>query len=201
MQKIDQHLSAPHGVPPASLQGARRLILPFAERSKSRLRAVLDDGEEVAVFLPRGTVLRGGDVLVTAAGGHIAVEAAPEALLEVRAASPLALMRAAYHLGNRHIPVEIGPGYLRLEYDPVLADMLRRLGVDTRGAELPFEPEAGAYGGGHRHGHDSTFEDDYEKAQVLFNEHHGAHDHAHDHDHDHDHDHPHPHVHLNLHKR
>ncbi|EHP44028.1 urease accessory protein UreE [Cupriavidus basilensis OR16] len=178
---------------------APKLVLPFAERSKSRLRATLDNGQEVALFLARGTVLRGGDLLVTEGGIFVEVQAAPESVLQVGASDPRALMRAAYHLGNRHTPVEVGRDYLRLEFDPVLADMLARLGVQAERAELPFEPEAGAYGGGHKHGHEATFAEDYAVAQAVFHEHHGHehdhdHDHGHEHDHDHDHDHA-PHVH------
>lgn len=194
MLKIDKLLSAPHGIAPVLVRRAPKLVLPFAERSKSRLRAVLDNGDEAALFLPRGTVLRGGDLLVAEDGSFVEVQAAAEAVLEVRAQDPHALMRAAYHLGNRHTPVEIGRDYLRLEYDAVLADMLQRLGVRAERAELPFEPEAGAYGGGHKHGHDATFAEDYAAAQAVFHEHHG-HDHGHSHDHAHDHGHAHAHPH------
>ena len=178
MIKIDKHLPAPHGIAPVLVRRAPKLVLPIGERSKSRLRAALDNGTEAALFLPRGTVLRGGDLLVAEDGTFVEVQAAPESVLQVTATDPLTLMRAAYHLGNRHTPVEVGRDYLRLEYDPVLADMLARLGVQTERAELPFEPEAGAYGGGHKHGHDATFAEDYAAAQAVFDEHH--HDHVHD---------------------
>src|SRR4030095_11141577 len=125
MLKSDKLLSAPHGIAPVLVRRAPKLVLRFAERSKSRLRAVLDNGEEAALFLPRGTVLRGGDLLVAEGGSFIEGQAAAETVLEVRSDDPHALMRAAYHLGNRHTPVEIGRNYLRLEYDPVLADMLQ----------------------------------------------------------------------------
>ncbi|EON13897.1 urease accessory protein [Pandoraea sp. SD6-2] len=171
---------------------APALVLPFDARSKSRLRATLETGEDVALFLPRGTVLRGGDVLVADDGGLIRVEAAAETVLLVTAATALALARAAYHLGNRHTPVEVGDGYLKLEFDPVLRDMLLRLDVDVAEALMPFEPEAGAYGGGHKHGHDATFAEDFAIAQQVFHEHHG---HSHDHDHEHDHSHGHSHAH------
>ncbi len=189
MHKIDKHLPVPHGIAPVLVRRAPKLVLPFGDRSKSRLRAALDNGEEAAIFLPRGTVLRGGDLLVTADGVFVEVQAAAESVLQVRADDPHALMRAAYHLGNRHTPVEIGRDYLRLEYDPVLADMLVRLGVQIERAELPFEPEAGAYGGGHKHGHDATFAEDHAAAQAVFHEHHGdAHSHSHSHSQSHDHD-------------
>lgn len=194
MIKIDKHLPAPHGIAPVLVRRAPKLVLPFGERSKSRLRAVLDNGAEAALFLPRGTVLRGGDLLVAEDGTFVEVQAAPESVLQVMATDPLALMRAAYHLGNRHTPVEVGRDYLRLEFDAVLADMLARLGVQATRAELPFEPEAGAYGGGHKHGHDATFAEDYAAAQAVFHDHHG-HSHGHDHDHGHDHSHDHGHVH------
>jgi urease accessory protein len=196
--KIDKHLPAPHGIAPVLVRRAPKLVLPFGERSKSRLRAVLDNGAEAALFLPRGTVLRGGDLLVAEDGTFVEVQAAPESVLQVTAADPLALMRAAYHLGNRHTPVEVGRDYLRLEFDAVLADMLARLGVQATRAELPFEPEAGAYGGGHKHGHDATFAEDYAAAQAVFQDHHGhshGHDHGHSHAHGHDHSHDHGHVH------
>lgn len=186
MHKIDKHLPAPHGIAPVLVRRAPKLVLPFGERSKSRLRAVLDNGAEAALFLPRGTVLRGGDLLVAEDGTFVEVQAAPESVLQVTATDPLALMRAAYHLGNRHTPVEVGRDYLRLEFDAVLADMLARLGVQATRAELPFEPEAGAYGGGHKHGHDATFAEDYAAAQAVFHDHHG-HSHGHDHSHDHGH--------------
>jgi len=188
--KIDKLLPAPHGIAPVLVRRAPKLVLPFGERSKSRLRAVLDNGAEAALFLPRGTVLRGGDLLVAEDGTFVEVQAAPESVLQVTATDPLALMRAAYHLGNRHTPVEVGRDYLRLEFDAVLADMLARLGVQATRAELPFEPEAGAYGGGHKHGHDATFAEDYAAAQAVFHDHHG-HDHGHSHDHGHDHGHVH----------
>jgi urease accessory protein len=128
-----------------------RLVLPFELRRKSRLRTRLESGEEAALFLERGTLLRGGDKLEAADGRIVAVVAATEHLLEVRASNSRELARAAYHLGNRHIPVEVGAGVLKLEYDHVLELMLRGLGVDITESHGPFEPEAGAYGGGHHH--------------------------------------------------
>lgn len=200
MHKIDKHLPAPHGIASVLVRRAPKLVLPFGDRSKSRLRAVLDNGEEAAIFLSRGTVLRGGDLLVSADGTFVEVQAAAESVLQVRAGDPHALMRAAYHLGNRHTPVEIGRDYLRLEYDPVLADMLMRLGVQAERAELPFEPEAGAYGGGHKHGHDATFAEDHAAAQAVFHEHHGhPHSHSHSHPHPHSHSHSHSHDHDHSH--
>ena len=193
LRRVEKYFAAGRIAAPLARR-APALVLPFDARSKSRLRATLATGEDVALFLPRGTVLRGGDVLVADDGGFIRVEAAPETVLLVTAATPLALTRAAYHLGNRHTPVEVGDGYLKLEHDPVLRDMLLRLGVDVAEALMPFEPEAGAYGGGHKHGHDATFAEDFALAQRVFHEHHGHdHDHPHGHSHDHGHDHGHSH--------
>jgi urease accessory protein len=140
------------------------------------------------LFLPRGTVLRNGDLLEARDGSLIRVVAAPEKVLYVTADEPHALMRAAYHLGNRHIPVELGENFLKLETDPVLKEMLLQLGVILREDYLPFQPEAGAYGGGHRHGHDSTFAEEYARVQQLFYEYHG-----HERSDDKEHRHLHPH--------
>ena len=129
-----------------------RLVLPFAERQKSRLRTTVESGEEIGLFLERGAVLRGGDCLVADDGRVIEVVAADEDLIEARCADPQALARAAYHLGNRHTPTQVGPGWLRIASDDVLAAMLRGLGASVVALRAPFEPEAGAYGGGH-HAH------------------------------------------------
>lgn len=202
MRTLDKRL-APHlKLAPVLVKRAPTLTLPYDARCKSRLAATLDNGEEVALVLPRGTVLADGDVLVADDGGLVRIVAAAEAVLLVRAANTLTLTRAAYHLGNRHTPVEVGADYLKLEADPVLEDMLRRLGAAVERATLPFQPEAGAYGGGHRHGHDASFAEDYALAQQVFGEHHGhehAHDHGHAHEHSHDHEHGHAHEHHHAH--
>ena len=125
------------------------LRLSFEARSRSRQRARLVDGAEVALVLPRGGVLRHGAVL-TGAGLRVRIEAADEDLLEVRCATPRALARAAYHLGNRHVAVQIDSDRLLLGYDAVLADMLVGMGARIQRLWSPFEPEAGAYGG-HAH--------------------------------------------------
>ena len=128
------------------------LTLPFDLRQKSRLRTRLDSGEEVGLFLPRGTVLRHGDRLRATDGRVVEVRAAPETVSTARADDPLLLARAAYHLGNRHVALQLGSGWLRYPHDHVLDGMVRELGLDVICERLPFEPEAGAYGGGH-HGH------------------------------------------------
>jgi urease accessory protein len=132
-----------------------RLVLPFDRRQKSRQLARLASGEEVAINLPRGAVLRGGDLVVASDGRVVEVVAAEEPLMHVTCDSPEALARAAYHLGNRHVPVQVGEGWLRLGADHVLEEMLKGLGARVSGVEAPFEPEAGAYGAHHRHDNES----------------------------------------------
>ncbi|RAR60650.1 urease accessory protein [Paraburkholderia unamae] len=207
MRTIDKRLNAK--LAPVLMQRAPTLTLPYDARCKSRFAATLDTGEEVGVVLPRGTVLRDGDMLVADDGGLVRVIAAAESVLRVRAPDRLTLTRAAYHLGNRHTPVEVGADELKLEADPVLEDMLTRLGAQVERAQLPFQPEAGAYsgqgggqGGGHRHGHDETFAEDYALAQRVYEDHHGhahSHDHAHGEDHVHGHDCGHDHGHCDGH--
>ncbi len=132
------------------------LELDFHHRTKSRLRARLASGEEVGLFLPRGTILRGGQRLLGRDGRVVEVVAAPEDLLEVTCADALELARAAYHLGNRHVPVELGEGWLRIQADHVLEGMLEGLGAEVAAVRAPFEPEAGAYAHGHQHQGDGT---------------------------------------------
>ena len=136
--------------PPQPRQDAE-LRLPFEMRQKSRLRAKLASGEEVGLFLEHGAILRGGDWLRSNDGRAVLVVAADEALMEARCTGPLELTRAAYHLGNRHVPVQIGDGWLRFQRDEVLAQMLRGLGATVSELAAPFEPEAGAYAAGHHH--------------------------------------------------
>lgn len=126
--------------------------LDFDLRQKSRIRVQLASGQEAAIFMERGTVLRGGDKLKAGDGRVIEVIAADQKVMKVTAESPYLLMRAAYHLGNRHVPLELGEGWIKLESDYVLRDMLLGLDVSVEELEAPFEPEAGAYGGG-GHGH------------------------------------------------
>ena len=145
----------PGATPAGGDAPADALTLPFARRQKARQRATLDSGEEVAVVLPRGTVMRGGDRLVSAAGRSIAVVAAEEAVSTVRCGDARSLARIAYHLGNRHVAVQVGSGWLRYLADHVLDDMVAGLGARARRESAPFEPEGGAYGGhSHAHGHD-----------------------------------------------
>ena len=126
------------------------LVLPFDLRLRSRLRTRLASGEEAVLATERGAILRGGEFLQSEDGRVVRVRAAPEKLLHVTCPDALELARAAYHLGNRHVAVQIGAGYLRIALDAVLADMLRGLGARIEALEAPFEPESGAYGG-HAH--------------------------------------------------
>lgn len=126
-------------------KAAALLTLPFEQRQKSRQRVRLDDGREAAILLPRGTVLRHGDHLRTREGVLIRVVAAPETVSTAFSADAVLLLRAAYHLGNRHVPVQVGAGWLRYLGDHVLDDMLRQLGLDVVVEAAPFQPEAGAY--------------------------------------------------------
>ena len=130
------------------------LELPFDLRQKSRLRCKLASGQEAALFLTRGIILRGGDLLKSEDGLVVQIVAAQEPVYNVIAPTQRDLMCAAYHLGNRHVPLQIGDSWLRLEQDYVLKDMLIGLGMQVAETMAPFEPEAGAYGGGHRHGLD-----------------------------------------------
>jgi len=144
---------------PPGASATERLVLPFEARCKSRLRTRLAGGEECGLFLARGTVLRGGDRLAANDGRVVEVVAAPEALCEAASGDPLLLLRAAYHLGNRHVAVEVGPGRLRFARDAVLAEMVRGLGLPVKDVEAPFEPESGAYSGhAHPQGHSAEGE-------------------------------------------
>ena len=159
-----------------------QLKLPFESRQKSRLKTALVSGEEVGLMLPRGDILRGGDLVTASDGRVIEIVSQDEKILHVESDSPQVLAKIAYHLGNRHVPVQVGEDFLRITEDHVLEEMVKKLGARVSHAEAPFEPEAGAYAGGH-HQHDEMG--------------HGGkiHDHHHDHDHVHDehcgHDHHH----------
>ena len=151
-------------------QPALTLTLPFELRQRSRLRVTLSSGDEAALLLTRGSVLRGGDALLLSDGRAVRVEAALESVSTVRSDDPQKLARVAYHLGNRHVPVEIGKGFVRYLHDHVLDGMVRTLGLDVASESAAFEPEAGAYGGhGHGHAHRPHA--------------HGRHEHEHEHTH------------------
>ncbi len=131
------------------------LLLAFDLRTRSRLRTRLVSNEEAVLKTERGAILRGGECLRSDDGRVVRVSAAPERVMHITCSDQFELTRAAYHLGNRHVPVEIGEGYLRIAADHVLCDMLLGLGAKVEEREAPFEPESGAYGGGHGH-HDEA---------------------------------------------
>ena len=193
MLSINKLIPQGRGLAKALLRRAASVELDWDVRQRSRFDAVDASGRALAVFLPRGSVVRGGDVLVAEDGSLIIVKAAPQTVMVVRPCaehgSPFDLMRAAYHLGNRHVQLELQADRLLLEPDHVLADMLKQMHLLVSDEQAPFEPEAGAYaagghahGAGHSHGHDDHDHDDHD------------HDHDHKHGHgDHDHDQPHKH--------
>src|ERR1019366_6405957 len=127
--------------------------LPYESRCRSRLRATLSTGEAAAIVIARGQVLRGGDLLLADDGRIIEVCAAPELVSTVHGSEPAQLLRAAYHLGNRHVALQIGSGWLRYNHDHVLDDMVRGLGLRVQVEEASFEPEVGAYAHEAAHGH------------------------------------------------
>lgn len=147
---------------PENVVATEQLWLPFELRCKSRLRTQLASGEVAGLFLERGSVLRSGDRLLANDGRVVEVKAAPEQVMDVRCGDAHLLARAAYHLGNRHVAVELQPGLVRFARDHVLGEMVRGLGLDVVETEAPFEPESGAYGGhgGHAHprGHSADSE-------------------------------------------
>lgn len=129
------------------------LVLPYDQRERCRQRARLVSGEEVALFLPRGTVLRDGQLLLGEGGRVVRVAAAPEPTYLVRCVDAAMLARCAFHLGNRHTEVQVGAGWLRIRVDPVLKEMVEGLGAQVDQELAKFEPEPGAYAGGHGHHH------------------------------------------------
>jgi len=183
------------GLAPALVRRAAHIELDWDVRQKSRFDATVSDGRNVGVFLPRGTVVRGGDVLITQDGSLLRVVAAPQAVLRITACTDhhhghahdgaFDLMRAAYHLGNRHVPIELQPDHLKIEPDHVLADMLRAMHLTVVDAREPFEPESGAYGqhtSGHGHAHGAQTHDHGHTSHT-----HGHHAHGHDHAAGHEH--------------
>jgi urease accessory protein len=157
------------GLAAVLLKRASTVELDWDVRQKSRFEVLDSAGVQLGIFLPRGAVVRGGDVLVAQDGSLIKVLAAPQTVLKITCCAThgnaFDLIRAAYHLGNRHVPIELKPDHLKIEPDHVLADMLRAMHLTLAEVSEPFEPESGAYAqGGHAHGSHS----------------HGGHGYAHD---------------------
>lgn len=166
MLQISKLMPQGAGLAPVLIKRAATVELDWDVRQKSRFDATDSQGRQLGVFLPRGTVVRGDDVLVAADGSLIKVLAAPQPVLVITACpehgSAFDLTRAAYHLGNRHVPIELRPDHLKIEPDHVLADMLRAMQLTVRAATEAFEPEGGAYSATSHshapgeHGHDHT---------------------------------------------
>ncbi len=172
MLQASKLLPGGHGLASVLLKRAATIELDWDVRQKSRFDATDSQGRHIGVFLPRGTVVRGGDVLVAEDGSMVRVIAAAQPVLVIthctQHGTPFDLTRAAYHLGNRHVPIELKPDHLKIEPDHVLAAMLRSMHLIVNEANAAFEPEGGAYAAGHA-------------------AHAGSHGHGHDHGHDHDH--------------
>jgi urease accessory protein len=186
MLTVNKLIPQGRGLAAPLLKRASQVALDWDLRSRSRFEATDSAGRRLGVFLPRGQVVRGGDVLVAEDGSLVRVAAAPQPVMVVRICSqhgtPFDLLRAAYHLGNRHVPLELQPDCLQFEPDPVLADMLRHMHLIVTESQAAFEPEGGAYAvGGHSHGHSHA------------HDHGHGHGHSHDHGHDDGHDHGHRH--------
>lgn len=214
MITVSKLLSQGQGLAKVLVQRAPTIELDWDVRQKSRFAATDSSGRELGVFLPRGTLVRGGDVLVAEDGSLIRVVAAPQPVLRITACaehgSAFDLTRAAYHLGNRHVPIELRPDHLKIEPDHVLADMLRAMHLIVTEQQDAFEPEGGAYaqghgGHGHAHGHsqdhghdDHGHDHGHAHTHAPGQESHSHAGHAHD-DHDHDHGHAHGHAHHHKH--
>ena len=188
MLTINKLMPQGKGLAPVLLKRAATVELDWDVRQKSRFDATDSQGRQLGIFLPRGTVVRGGDVLVAEDGSLVKMIAAPQAVLRIthctEHGSPYDLIRAAYHLGNRHVPIELKPDHLKIEPDHVLADLLRAMHLIVNAVDEAFEPESGAYAtGGHAHG-------EHQPAHGT-GQHHTA---AHDHDHHQGHGHVHPHA-------
>jgi urease accessory protein len=179
-------ISGGQGLAKALIKRAPSVSLDWDVRQKSRFQVEDSSGRVLSVFLQRGYVVRGGDVLVADDGSLVRIEAAPQALLRITTCpqhgTPFDLIRAAYHLGNRHVPIELKPDHLQIEPDAVLADMLRSMHLIVNKVDEAFEPEGGAYGahhGGSGHSHD----DGHDHAHAPASQH--AHEHGHEHTHVH----------------
>ncbi|KEI69486.1 urease accessory protein UreE [Endozoicomonas elysicola] len=129
------------------------LLLPFDERKRGRLKAVTVNGQDAGIFIDRGEVMRDGTLLQAETGEVIRITAANEAVTTARCGDPLTFARACYHLGNRHVPLQIDDNWLRYQIDHVLDEMVRLLGLELDHEQAPFEPENGAYAKGHSHHH------------------------------------------------
>jgi urease accessory protein len=212
MLTVNKLIPQGRGLAAVLLKRAATVELDWDLRQKSRFDAVDSGGRRIGVFLPRGAVVRGGDVLVAEDGSLLRVLSAPQPVLRVTPCtehgSAFDLMRAAYHLGNRHVALECKPDHLQLEPDHVLAELLRQMHLIVDELQAPFEPESGAYAtGGHGHAHDPGHAHAHDHGHGHGHDHghppaqatNPVHDHDHDHNHDHGHDHSHGHGHKHGH--
>ena len=172
MIQVSKLIAHGQGLAPVLLKRACHLEIDWDVRQKSRFDATDSAGRHLGVFLPRGTVVRGGDVLVAEDGSLVKVIAAPQAVLKIthcaNHGTPYDLIRAAYHLGNRQVPIELKPDHLKIEPDHVLADMLRAMHLTVNAATEAFEPESGAYASGaHAHGSHGTGHDHDERVPHV----------------------------------
>ena len=185
MLTVNKLIPQGQGLASALLKRAGIVELDWDVRQKSRFDATDSVGRSLGVFLPRGTVVGGGDVRVAEDGSLVRVSAAPQQVLRITHCqthgTPYDLIRAAYHLGNRHVPIELKPDHLQIEPDHVLADMLRAMHLIVQPVEQPFEPENGAYAtGGHGHGHGHTAaHHEHEHDHADGRDPHAGHGHAH----------------------
>ncbi|HQR99815.1 MULTISPECIES: urease accessory protein UreE [unclassified Polaromonas] len=191
MLQVSKIMPQGAGLAPVLLKRAATVELDWDVRQKSRFEATDSLGRQLGIFLPRGTLVRGGDVLVAEDGSMVKVIAAPQTVLRITACSthgsPFDLTRAAYHLGNRHVPIELKPDHLKIEPDHVLADMLRSMHLIVNEVSESFEPEGGAYSaGGHGHAHEGGHAHAHAPAAAPAPHVHGP-DCKHDHDHGHEH--------------
>ncbi len=171
-------------VPP---QGdAANVFLNAHQRSVCRQAVELSDGQVAGLMLPRGTVLHEGDVLATSNGEQVVVHCALEELIEATAPNVFCWGQACYHLGNRHLPLELELGKVRFLPDPVIEELCHKLGLTTRTVHMPFRPEAGAYAS-HSHNHGHSHDHDHAHDHAPEHSHGYVHHHGHRHDHDHDH--------------
>jgi urease accessory protein len=183
MIQISKLMPQGAGLASVLIKRANTVELDWDVRQKSRFDCVDSSGRQLGVFLQRGMVVRGGDVLVAADGSLVRVVAAGQPVLRITQCSahgsPYDLIRAAYHLGNRHVPIELKPDHLKIEPDHVLGDMLRAMHLIVNDVTESFEPENGAYSshGGYSHGHGKEHEHDH--AQPSEHSHEHPHEHAH----------------------
>ncbi|MBN8999148.1 MAG: urease accessory protein UreE [Rhizobiales bacterium] len=176
---------------------ADAVVLDFDARHRRRIAMTGKGGLEFLLDLPEAVALRQGDGLLLEDGRFVAVEAAPESLVEITGKDGAHLLRLAWHLGNRHLPTELLGDRIRVRRDHVIEDMLAQLGAFLAPVDAPFNPEGGAYGHGRVHGHDhGPDEHGHDHAHGHGHGHghdHAGHEHGHDHEHDHGHDHHHDH--------